>query len=408
MIFGPNAAGKSNFLDALDLLSSLSSADTVSEAFEKHRGNRLDRQLPIRRFFYQEKEQSSPLTMNFEVDFELQPRIIDELNTNLEEREELENLERSYTRVTQSSLRYELSIEYHTDRRALYVTHEYLAPLRKDGKPKDNIVPYIRQKDRPSKISVKLERQSHPRYYELPRTRTLLSEISDWVNHPHLIATARELKSTQIYYVEPARMRATVSDIDASDPGPHGEKLASFFHWLKREHPGQFKNLTHNLTRLIPSIESIDVREAYEGFMELWVQEKESGEFPASLISEGTLRLVCLLGIAATPKPPAIVGYEEPENGVNPARLGEMLAILENAAGQNTGTQFFLTSHSPEVLNFFKEHDLFYCESGGEGSTLTPYDQLPLFKDSDLREKLGDVYKGRSKVGDEFKRGDFG
>ena len=34
VLFGPNAAGKSNFLDALQLLSKLATSKTVKEAFE--------------------------------------------------------------------------------------------------------------------------------------------------------------------------------------------------------------------------------------------------------------------------------------------------------------------------------------------------------------------------------------
>lgn len=410
VLFGQNASGKSNLLDAIDLLAHLAREDTVLSAFQEHRGNRLERPLPVRWFFHGAQRGNEPREMRFEVDLELQPRIIEELNNELSEREEHEKLERPYTRVTQSRVRYELLIKYDPEARALDIMHEYLAPLTKSGEPKESIVPYIYVKDdsHRNKVSVKLERQAHPRFYDLPRGRTLLSEISDAVNHPHLVATARELKSARVYYVEPARMRSTVSDIEATDPGPHGEQLASFFHWIKREHPIEFKNLVHNLGRLVPGIEEIDVREAAEGFLELWVRERNYGEFPASLISEGTLRLLCLLGIAVTPKPPAVVGYEEPENGVNPARLGEMLAILENAAGSSAGTQFLLTTHSPSVLDFFDEANLVFCDRSEEGSVVSPYKDLPLFRDAELESQATSLKKGRSKVGQKFIRGDLG
>lgn len=43
VLFGPNAAGKSNFLDALQLLSKLGTSRTLKEAFDPpYRGNPLE------------------------------------------------------------------------------------------------------------------------------------------------------------------------------------------------------------------------------------------------------------------------------------------------------------------------------------------------------------------------------
>jgi len=408
LLFGPNSAGKSNLLDALDLLSHLVREDTLGAAFQRHRGNRLERPLPVRWFFYGARDEEPERDMAFELDFELQPRIIEDLNRDLEEREVSEELKRPYTRVTQRRLRYELELRYEAESRALQVTHESLVPLRRDGEPNETIVPYIKHEAGQPQISVKLERQAHPRIYDLPRGRTLLSEVGDSVNHPHLVATSQELRSLRVYYVEPARMRSAVSDIEATDPGPHGEQLASFFHWLQRKHPIAYRNLVHNLGRLVPGLEGLEVREGAEGFLELWVAERERGEFPASLISEGTLRLLCLLGIAATPRPPAIVGYEEPENGVNPARLSEMLSILENAAVSATGTQFFLTTHAPEVIDFFETATRILCRHSVGGSEFVPYEDLPLFRSQELEESLGRISREEVPLGVKFGRGDLG
>jgi AAA15 family ATPase/GTPase len=49
IIFGPNASGKSNLLDALSLLSRMVTQKNLKEAFEQHRG------LPLESFYYGEK-----------------------------------------------------------------------------------------------------------------------------------------------------------------------------------------------------------------------------------------------------------------------------------------------------------------------------------------------------------------
>jgi predicted ATPase len=407
VLFGPNAAGKSNLLDALDLLASLAREDTLVMAFQRHRGNRTEHALPVRWLFHSLREADEDREMEFEVDLDLQARVLTQLNRELGQREEQTGLNRPYTRVTQRRLRYSLKLVYSNQSRSLFVTHESLVPLTKEGEKNDSIVPYIKHESNRHRLSVKLERQAHPRFYDLPRSRTLLSEIGDAVNHPHLVAVARELRSLRVYYIEPVRMRGAVADIEASDPGPHGDQLASFYYWLKRRHEVTFKNLIHNLRRLVPGIRSLDVREGAEGFLELWIDEGERGEFPAALVSEGTLRLLCLLGIAATPDPPAIVGYEEPENGVNPARLNEMLSILESASESPLRTQLVLTTHSPSVVDFFHSASRILCSQNEEGTVLRRSDDLPLFERVLTDESLGTVAQWKNRLGLRFERGDL-
>lgn len=390
VLFGPNAAGKSNLLDAFDLLAHLATEDTLVGAFQKHRGNRLERSSPVRWFFHQLGRDQEKMEMSFELDLELSKKRMETLNSELAEREKIDKLERAYTRVTRRRLRYELTLRYLMEARALQVVHESLLAIKANGTPFAQDKPYIRHQKAERRASVKLERQAHPRYFDIPRNRTLLSEISDLVNHPHLVAASREIGSYRIYYVEPTRMRGTVSDIEATDPGRHGEYLASFYHWLGRSRPKKFRNLIHNLQRFVPQLEEVDVREEVEGFLQLWVQEDAGQELPAALVSEGTLRLLCLLGIATTPEPPSVVGYEEPENGVNPARLSEMLRIIRNASEGPDGTQYFLTTHSPGVVDFFSDDaDLIKCERYEDRSTYVRSEELPLFKHVEMESVLG-------------------
>lgn len=411
LLYGPNASGKSNLLDALDLLGHLAREDTLAAAFQKHRGNRLGRPLPVRWFFYGADETNgAPRRMAFTVDLDLHLPIRNALNEELKARERSQELRRAYTRVTRQHLRYELALEYRPADRSLEVVRESLTPLNQKGEERVNEVPFIKFEPRSHRLGVKLERQAHPRTFTLPRQRTLLSEIADLVNHPHLVAVARELASIRVYYVEPTRMRGEVSDVRAEDPGPHGEALASFYYWLEKKHDVRYKNLIHNLAGLVPGLKTIDVVEGSEGFLELWVEEETRGRFHAAMVSEGTLRLLCLLGIAATPHPPAVVGYEEPENGVNPARLAEIRKIFEQAASRNDASQFFMTTHSIEVLDLFDGVPnviRLRSEQDDQGSHYLTEEELPLFTKVERRTSLRDV-PSRKGLGTRVARGDLG
>lgn len=406
VFFGANASGKSNLLDALDLLGRLSRDDTLLQAFQRHRGSRASRPLPVRHFFSQGDDATS--TMTFEVDLELEEARVERLNKELREREEREGLKRSYTMVTYRNLRYRLSLHHDAQSRAIEVVDEQLYPITETGAKHLSVKPFIGRTPDAASLSVKLERQSHPRTFPLPRPRTLLSEIRDLVNHPHLVATAQELAAASIYYIEPTRMRSEVSDVEARDPGPNGEAIASFYYWLQRSHPVRFKNLQINLRRLIPGFENLRISEATDGFLDLWVQEAHRGEFPAALLSEGTLRLLCLLGILVSPEPPSVVGYEEPENGVHPGRLSEMLEMLIVAANRGQ-TQFLITTHSPEVLDTLSGFPLFRAARVGARTTFCRSNALPLLRLIESRQSLGDVPSSAGgTVGQRLVRGDLG
>ncbi len=80
VIFGPNASGKSNFLDAIHLLSRAVTSKNLNEAFKNHRG------LPLESFHYsnnkggyEELSNKTALRFSFEVDVEISSPIIEKV-----------------------------------------------------------------------------------------------------------------------------------------------------------------------------------------------------------------------------------------------------------------------------------------------------------------------------------------
>jgi predicted ATPase len=53
----------------------------------------------------------------------------------------------------------------------------------------------------------------------------------------------------------------------------------------------------------------------------LFLEEKGGREIPATRLSDGTLRYLCLLAILLHPDPPPLVAIEEPELGLHPDLL---------------------------------------------------------------------------------------
>ena len=69
---------------------------------------------------------------------------------------------------------------------------------------------------------------------------------------------------------------------------------------------------------------------------------------PATRLSDGTLRFLCLLTILCHPNPPPLVCLEEPELGLHPDILPKLVELLRSAS---TRCQLIVTTHSDVIVD---------------------------------------------------------
>lgn len=74
------------------------------------------------------------------------------------------------------------------------------------------------------------------------------------------------------------------------------------------------------------------------------------GDFsiPATRLSDGALRYLCLLAILCDPTPPPLICIEEPEIGLHPDILPKLADLLLDASQR---TQLIITTHSDSIVN---------------------------------------------------------
>lgn len=84
--------------------------------------------------------------------------------------------------------------------------------------------------------------------------------------------------------------------------------------------------------------------------------------------SDGTLRFLCLAVALLSPRPPAFIALNEPENSLHPQMLPALAKLIAEAA---RFSQIWLTSHSPELANLIEQHSRFTLYQLGmeEGET---------------------------------------
>ena len=159
-----------------------------------------------------------------------------------------------------------------------------------------------------------MEGQAHPSYHEVGLDHTLVSTPLYAPHYPHITAFREELARWRFYYLEPRRlMRSDNALQEVRSLDPSGSNLAAFFNSLKVNNSRQFDNVVRSLRSLLPGVDALDVERTNAGELQLRVFEGGI-PFPASLVSEGTLRILGLLAITSSLTPATVIGYEEPEN----------------------------------------------------------------------------------------------
>jgi predicted ATPase len=143
--------------------------------------------------------------------------------------------------------------------------------------------------------------------------------------------------------------------------GASGENLPGFWAYLYRKEPQNAKELLSMLQRIFPRIEAVK-SSGKQGWAwhHLTISEKIGSsviEYPAEQASDGFLRMLAVFSLKYFPNPPRIITLEEPENGVHPQLISQIIDHLKTLSDRKEPNkiQVFMTSHSPYVLNEFSE-----------------------------------------------------
>lgn len=119
---------------------------------------------------------------------------------------------------------------------------------------------------------------------------------------------------------------------------------------LNKIRPKGRKRLLEALKALYPEIQDFNVQ-IEAGRVQLFLEEGNYS-IPATRLSDGTLRYLCLLAILCHPEPPPLVCIEEPELGLHPDVLPELARLLVEASAR---TQLIITTHSDILVDAMTE-----------------------------------------------------
>ncbi len=158
--------------------------------------------------------------------------------------------------------------------------------------------------------------------------------------------------------------------------------LIAFFDRIRDEYPATFAQIKADLAKCVPefteinfqNVESTDELVKQFGdktFKRIGLTDgRQNTIYWADELSEGTLYFIALLCIINQPNPPKLLLLEEPEKGIHPRRIREVMDFIFRLA-EEKDVQIILTTHNENVLNEFTSmpEAVFVFEKDEEGAT---------------------------------------
>lgn len=388
-IIGSNAAGKSNLFDAIQLLSNLATRD-VTEAVKDMRGE------PLELFRRTPSGQTKQIRLAAEV--LVDPTVRDPWGSEVK---------LSHTRI-----RYEITLERREIRpgiERIQVAHEAALPIMRKNDDWATAMhptaafrsahlkytrnkPWLTTEDRPEGLTFDIHqdgKQGRNRPASAAEA-TVLYSITN-AEFPHLFALREEMRHWRLLQLDPALLRKPVPITTSDTLDADGANLAAVLTRLRLETQspsrpdGVLSDIAAELNNLIPGTSRLQA-ELHDASREyrIALTMRDGLPFTSRVISDGTLRVLALLTLLHDPRHRGLICFEEPENGVHPARvkllvrrLRDMVSSLSNFEPDDTPTplsQLIVNSHSPVVLSALIDKDLHPTEGSilfADTSTMT-------------------------------------
>jgi predicted ATPase len=158
------------------------------------------------------------------------------------------------------------------------------------------------------------------------------------------------------------------------------------------QHQSGVKQLIlEKLSIFYEAIEDITTR-IHGGTVQIFLHEKGLTQpVPATRLSDGTLRYLCLLSLLCHPTPPPVLCIEEPELGLHPDILPTIAELLIDASDK---TQLIVTTHSDVLVSALSDspESVLVCERDDTGTHLRRLEQDQLKEWLD-KYTLGELWR---------------
>lgn len=227
--------------------------------------------------------------------------------------------------------------------------------------------------------------------YKLDNSNLIISQLRDPANFPISAKLRHELANITVHRFfdttpdAPIRNTQPLGMLEADLPPTRlsqgGNNLTNVLYYMQNqpEYQDYYEEYLLTLQRAFPSLEDL-VFPADLGQGKTILAWKDH-EFPrraitANLLSDGTLRFMCLLAALYDPNHPSLLCIDEPEVGLHPQLVRLLVSVLHEASER---MQIIITTHSADLISYLQNaEDVVVVEAENGWSTLKRLEQEKL------------------------------
>jgi predicted ATPase len=198
---------------------------------------------------------------------------------------------------------------------------------------------------------------------------------------------------SQVLRLDPDELRTQSGLIADGQPlrltNERGAGLPGVYDAIVTRDVDAYVAISADLARLFPAVKSLSLRNASKTQKALGVQLKDGTLVSSEYMSEG---LLYYLAFAALPhlERTAMFLVEEPENGLHPARIAEVMRVLREISKT---TQVIIATHSPLVINEMKPEEVsVLTRNEKDGTTVRLIKDTPSFAERSAVYALGELW----------------
>ena len=397
VLVGPNASGKSTFLDVVGLVRDILTIG-LEEAILAREGTieSVGRARSVDELIFNQ------IADRFELAIELE--IPDKLR---------QSTENDYYQIA----RYEIAIGKDSESGELTIVNEnlWLCPEPR-AHTTSQVSPFPNEPTPPASVLAKRARKGWHKVISKTEKgyHTINSEIGIWSGsgtlriNPRGPALAYLLQGEEFFPValwvenllmggihvlafNTAAMRRPSSPSVPRAFRTDGSNLPLVVRDLRNHHKKDFKDWLEHLRIVLPNLQTIDVVERPEDrhlYLAVHYSNLEH-PVPSWLLSDGTLRLLALTLLAYLPHNQEVYLIEEVENGIHPRAIE---AVFESLSSVYDG-QVLLATHSPLIVGLTKREQILCFAKNASGATsIVRGSEHPKLKDWRGQVDLGTLY----------------
>jgi len=173
-------------------------------------------------------------------------------------------------------------------------------------------------------------------------------------------------------------------------PKDRGSEIAGVYDAIIGRGDDTFARITDGVRNHFGTVANVRVRGTSATTKGLGVKLTDGTLVNADQMSEGLLYYLAFAAMREVNNAKLLL-IEEPENGLHPARIAEVVKMLRELSEQ--GTQVLIATHSPLVINELGPQEVsVVTRTPQEGTKITPIAETPHFKERSEIYALGELW----------------